>query len=87
MFEMYIYTMGERGYADECAKLLDPKGVYFPSRVICKSDNTTMNQKGLDVVIGSENLVIVLDDTEEVSSSHLIYLFVWRKKNCCNYDV
>ncbi|KAJ4779920.1 C-terminal domain phosphatase-like 4 [Rhynchospora pubera] len=70
MFEMYIYTMGERAYAMEIAKLLDPGDVYFPSKVICQSDCTTRNQKGLDVVLGADNLVIILDDTEHVWHKH-----------------
>lgn len=72
MFEMYIYTMGEHAYAMEIAKLLDPEDVYFPSKVICQSDCTTRNQKGLDVVLGADNLVIILDDTEHVSASHYL---------------
>ncbi|KAJ4807546.1 C-terminal domain phosphatase-like 4 [Rhynchospora pubera] len=70
MFEMYIYTMGERAYAMEIAKLLDPGDVYFSSKVICQSDCTTRNQKGLDVVLGADNLVIILDDTEHVWHKH-----------------
>jgi RNA polymerase II C-terminal domain phosphatase-like 3/4 len=68
LFEMYIYTMGEYAYAMEIAKLLDPGDVYFPSKVICQSDSTTRNQKGLDVVLGADNLVVILDDTEHVRS-------------------
>jgi RNA polymerase II C-terminal domain phosphatase-like 3/4 len=70
LFEMYIYTMGEYAYAMEIAKLLDPGDVYFPSKVICQSDSTTRNQKGLDVVLGADNLVVILDDTEHVRSVH-----------------
>uniref|UniRef100_A0A0D9WG44 protein-serine/threonine phosphatase n=1 Tax=Leersia perrieri TaxID=77586 RepID=A0A0D9WG44_9ORYZ len=33
MFEMYIYTMGDKAYAIEIAKLLDPDNVYFGSKV------------------------------------------------------
>ncbi|XP_020519618.1 RNA polymerase II C-terminal domain phosphatase-like 4 isoform X2 [Amborella trichopoda] len=66
MFEMYVYTMGERAYALEMAKLLDPSGVYFGSRVISQGDSTVRHQKGLDVVLGSECAVVILDDTEHV---------------------
>ena len=38
MFEMYIYTMGDKAYAIEIAKLLDPGNVYFGSKVISNSD-------------------------------------------------
>ncbi|KAF6171291.1 hypothetical protein GIB67_036959 [Kingdonia uniflora] len=70
MFEMYIYTMGGRSYAKEMARLLDPGRVYFDSRVISSADGTLKNQKGLDVVLGADNAVVILDDTEIVWSKH-----------------
>ncbi|KAL9229362.1 hypothetical protein vseg_004837 [Gypsophila vaccaria] len=70
MFEMYIYTMGERAYAIEMAKLLDPESVYFNSRVISQADCTQRHQKGLDVILGQESAVLILDDTEAVWQKH-----------------
>ncbi|XP_043813592.1 RNA polymerase II C-terminal domain phosphatase-like 4 isoform X4 [Manihot esculenta] len=64
MFEMYIYTMGDRAYALEMAKLLDPRREYFNARVISRDDGTQRNQKGLDIVLGQESAVLILDDTE-----------------------
>ncbi|KAG7037160.1 RNA polymerase II C-terminal domain phosphatase-like 4 [Cucurbita argyrosperma subsp. argyrosperma] len=66
LFEMYIYTMGERAYAYEMAKLLDPKREYFSSKVISRDDGTQKHQKGLDVVLGHESAVLILDDTENI---------------------
>lgn len=70
LFEMSIYTMGERPYALEMANLLDPGGIYFHSRVIAQSDSTRRHQKGLDVVLGQESAVLILDDTEVVWGKH-----------------
>ncbi|KAK6127048.1 hypothetical protein DH2020_039209 [Rehmannia glutinosa] len=70
LFEMYIYTMGERPYALEMAKLLDPGDNYFSSRIIAQGDCTQRNQKGLDVVLGRESAVLILDDTEAVWGKH-----------------
>jgi RNA polymerase II C-terminal domain phosphatase-like 3/4 len=67
MFEMYIYTMGDKAYAIEIAKLLDPENIYFTSKVISNSDCTQRHQKGLDVVLGAETVTVILDDTEYVS--------------------
>jgi RNA polymerase II C-terminal domain phosphatase-like 3/4 len=67
MFEMYIYTMGDKAYAIEIAKLLDPENIYFSSKVISNSDCTQRHQKGLDVVLGAETVTVILDDTEYVS--------------------
>ena len=61
--------MGERAYALEMANLLDPGKVYFNSRVIAQDDCTQRHQKGLDVVLGQESAVLILDDTEPVSKS------------------
>ncbi|KAI3870517.1 hypothetical protein MKX03_022710 [Papaver bracteatum] len=70
LFELYIYTMGEQRYAMEMARLLDPDNAYFNSRVISQADCTKKHQKGLDVVLGSESAVVVLDDTEHVWQQH-----------------
>ncbi|CAH9136136.1 unnamed protein product [Cuscuta epithymum] len=70
LFEMYIYTMGKRPYALEMAKLLDPRGVYFHSKVIAQEDSTQRHQKGLDVFLGQESSVLILDDTEWVWGKH-----------------
>ncbi|XP_072995592.1 RNA polymerase II C-terminal domain phosphatase-like 4 isoform X2 [Typha latifolia] len=69
-FEMYVYTMGERFYALEMVKLLDPGNVYFNSKVISQSDSTQRHKKGLDVVLGAESVVVILDDTEFVWHRH-----------------
>uniref|UniRef100_A0ACD5U3K3 Uncharacterized protein n=1 Tax=Avena sativa TaxID=4498 RepID=A0ACD5U3K3_AVESA len=70
MFEMYIYTMGDKAYAIEIAKLLDPGNIYFGSKVISNSDCTQRHQKGLDVVLGAESTAVILDDTEHVWQKH-----------------
>jgi len=70
MFDMYIYTMGDKAYAIEIAKLLDPTNVYFPSKVISNSDCTQQHQKGLDVILGAESVAVILDDTEYVWQKH-----------------
>ncbi|MCL7026634.1 hypothetical protein MKW94_017191 [Papaver nudicaule] len=67
---MYVYTMGERPYAIQMAELLDPRKIYFDSRVISQADCTQKHQKGLDVVLGAESAVIILDDTEYVWRQH-----------------
>lgn len=78
-FEMYIYTMGERAYALEMAKLLDPENVYFNSKVIAQGDCTQRHQKGLDVVLGQESAVLILDDTEPVWVKHKDNLIVMER--------
>jgi RNA polymerase II C-terminal domain phosphatase-like 3/4 len=79
MYEMYVYTMGERGYALKMAKLLDPTGKYFGTRVISQGDSTHRHQKNLDVVLGAESAVVILDDTENVWPRHRSNLIVMER--------
>lgn len=79
--------MGERPYAIQMAKLLDPGDVYFNSRIIAQGDCTQRHQKGLDVVLGQESAVIILDDTEPVFEQ-LYFRNSWSCELCFNvvYD-
>lgn len=81
MFEMYIYTMAEKSYALEMARLLDPEELYFSSRVISQADCTQRFQKGLDVVLGVESAVLILDDTENVWQKHRENLILMERYN------
>lgn len=66
LYEMYVYTMGEKIYALAMARLLDPTGRLFGDRIISQLDSTKRNTKDLDVVLGAESAVVILDDTEMV---------------------
>ncbi|CAI9101890.1 OLC1v1000044C1 [Oldenlandia corymbosa var. corymbosa] len=79
LFDMYVYTMGCRNYAVEMAKLLDPEGVYFNSKIIAHENSTDKSKKGLDVVLGKENAVLILDDRESVWEGHRDNLILVEK--------
>lgn len=66
LFQLAVYTNGERGYAEAMARLLDPGGGLFEGRVISHGDSTRQGMKDLDVVLGEERAVLILDDTEQV---------------------
>ncbi|KAL8526023.1 hypothetical protein ACS0TY_015300 [Phlomoides rotata] len=70
LFQMCIYTMGDRRYALQMAKLLDPENIYFNCRIISRDDCTVKNQKSLDLVLGHENATIVVDDTKMMWEKH-----------------
>ncbi|AED96984.1 unnamed protein product [Arabidopsis thaliana] len=91
MFVMYIYTMGDRNYARQMAKLLDPKGEYFGDRVISRDDGTVRHEKSLDVVLGQESAVLILDDTENAWPKHKDNLIVIERyhffsSSCRQFD-
>ncbi|KAH7436335.1 hypothetical protein KP509_05G014800 [Ceratopteris richardii] len=83
LFELHVYTMGNRTYATEMAKLLDPTGALFAGRVISRGDDTEttnsslmLRSKDLDGVLGLESAVIIIDDSEHVWPHHKHNLLV-----------
>ncbi|KAK2646755.1 hypothetical protein Ddye_021950 [Dipteronia dyeriana] len=70
MFDMYIYTMGDRPYALEMARLLDPNKEYFNAKVISRDDGTQRHQKGLVAlfVAGGHHQQRRLEDSLPVTS-------------------
>ncbi|CAO2147188.1 unnamed protein product [Urochloa humidicola] len=74
LFELHLYTMGNKLYATEMAKLLDPTGTLFAGRVISRgddgdpfdSDERVPKSKDLDGVLGMESAVVIIDDSVRV---------------------
>lgn len=74
LYELHLYTMGNKLYATEMAKLLDPKGTLFHGRVISKGDEgdpfdgdeRVPKSKDLDGVLGMESAVVIIDDSVRV---------------------
>ncbi|XP_023902307.1 RNA polymerase II C-terminal domain phosphatase-like 4 [Quercus suber] len=70
MFEMYIYTRACRVYALKVARLLDPDGDYFLSRIITRDERPGCDKKCLDEVLGHENVVLIVDDNRNMWPKH-----------------
>ncbi|XP_074313717.1 RNA polymerase II C-terminal domain phosphatase-like 4 [Silene latifolia] len=71
MFDLSIYTLGTKYYANEMVKILDPKGLYItPSNIFSAEDCTRPMVKGLDVVNHHERVVLVVDDMKRVWVDH-----------------
>ncbi|KAM0863617.1 hypothetical protein ACQ4PT_044476 [Festuca glaucescens] len=81
LYELHLYTMGNKLYATEMAKVLDPTGALFAGRVISRggdgnsrgSDGDTLDgddrvpkSKDLDGVLGMESAVVIIDDSVRV---------------------
>ncbi|KAJ0986749.1 hypothetical protein J5N97_005105 [Dioscorea zingiberensis] len=79
MFEMYVYTMAELLLMLLKWQGFDPSNTYFNSKVISQADCTQRHQKGLDVVLGAESVVVILDDTELVWQKHKDNLIVMER--------
>ncbi|XP_076885556.1 RNA polymerase II C-terminal domain phosphatase-like 3 [Bidens hawaiensis] len=81
LYELHLYTMGNKVYAKEMAKLLDPKGVLFKGRVISRGDSGDNVDgdpkiKDLDGVLGMESAVVIIDDSIRVWPHNKLNLIV-----------
>jgi RNA polymerase II C-terminal domain phosphatase-like 3/4 len=91
MFEMYVYTLGDREYARAAAKLLDPDGAYFGQRIVSSDDSTRSDRKNLDVIPGADPVaVVILDDTDTVWPEHqdnllLMDRYIYFASSCRNF--
>ncbi|CAH2053292.1 unnamed protein product [Thlaspi arvense] len=68
MFTMYVYTKGNRQYANFVLEMIDPKRIYFRERVITREDSP--DKKTLDLVLADERGVVIVDDTRDVWTHH-----------------
>ncbi|CAA0224783.1 unnamed protein product [Arabidopsis thaliana] len=68
IFSMYVYTMGNRDYAQAVLEWIDPKKVYFGDRVITRDESGF--SKTLDLVLADECGVVIVDDTRHVWPDH-----------------
>ncbi|KAK7273161.1 hypothetical protein RIF29_14209 [Crotalaria pallida] len=84
LYELHLYTMGNKLYATEMAKVLDPKGTLFAGRVISKGDDTDSvdgedrapKTKDLEGVLGMESAVVIIDDSVRVWPHNKLNLIV-----------
>lgn len=44
-FELHIYTMATRAYAEEIAKIIDPDGSLFQNRILSRDENNSLTTK------------------------------------------
>ncbi|KAF0267928.1 hypothetical protein FOG48_02905 [Hanseniaspora uvarum] len=66
-FELHIYTMATRAYAEEIAKIIDPDGSLFQNRILSRDENKSLTTKSLDKVFPVEqDLVLIIDDRGDV---------------------
>ncbi|KAK9733510.1 hypothetical protein RND81_04G072000 [Saponaria officinalis] len=84
LYELHLYTMGNKLYATEMAKVLDPKGQLFSGRVISRGDDgepldgddRAPKSKDLEGVLGMESAVVIIDDSVRVWPHNKLNLIV-----------
>jgi RNA polymerase II subunit A C-terminal domain phosphatase len=68
-YEIHIYTMGTREYAEKIAEHIDPDGTYFHDRIVTRDENLGLLSKSLDRLFPSNHRnVVVLDDRADIWS-------------------
>jgi len=67
MYELHVYTMGTRAYAQSVARLVDPDRKLFGNRVISRDENGNITAKSLERLFPvSTNMVVIIDDRADV---------------------
>lgn len=67
LYEIYVYTMGTRVYAQSIVDAIDPAGEYFRDRVITRDENQGLLVKSLDRLFPYKHRnIVVLDDRADV---------------------
>ena len=67
MFELHIYTMGTRQYAQQIARIVDPERKYFADRILSRDESGSMTAKSLQRLFpGDQTMVVIIDDRGDV---------------------
>lgn len=79
LFYMQLYTLSERSYASEIIKFIDPQGIFFHGRILCRDDDAirglTERKCVTTLFPASDKMAVVLDDNPKVWSdeSGMVY--------------
>ncbi|KAK0906089.1 CTD phosphatase Fcp1 [Friedmanniomyces endolithicus] len=68
-YELHIYTMATRAYAEEIANLIDPDHKLFANRILSRDENGSMSVKTLKRLFPVDTkMVVIIDDRGDVWS-------------------
>ncbi|KAI0304581.1 hypothetical protein BC826DRAFT_1836 [Russula brevipes] len=66
-YEMHVYTMGTRAYAEEVCKAIDPDGKFFGGRILSRDESGSLTQKSLQRLFPVDtSMVVIIDDRADV---------------------
>lgn len=67
LYELHIYTMGTRSYAENVAKIIDPKGKIFGDRILSRDESGSLTAKSLHRLFPVDTkMVVIIDDRGDV---------------------
>lgn len=81
LYEMHVYTMATRAYAQAVAKIIDPDRKYFGDRILSRDENYTDKLKSLTRLFYQNTaMVVIIDDRADVwqYSPHLVRVPVFN---------
>ncbi|EGO02585.1 hypothetical protein SERLA73DRAFT_102556 [Serpula lacrymans var. lacrymans S7.3] len=66
-YEMHVYTMGTRAYAEEVCAAIDPDGTIFGGRILSRDESGSLTQKSLQRLFPCDtSMVVIIDDRADV---------------------
>lgn len=80
-YEMHVYTMATRAYAQAVCKIIDPERKYFGDRILSRDENYTDKLKSLQrLFYHNTSMVVIIDDRADVwqYSPHLVRVPVFN---------
>ncbi|KAL9029548.1 MAG: hypothetical protein Q9196_002228 [Gyalolechia fulgens] len=67
LYEMHIYTMGTRGYAQKIAQIIDPRRRFFGDRILSRDESGSLVAKNLQRLFPVDTkMVLIIDDRGDV---------------------
>ncbi|ODN82478.1 RNA polymerase II subunit A domain phosphatase [Cryptococcus wingfieldii CBS 7118] len=67
LYEMHVYTMGTRTYADAICQVIDPDGKIFGGRILSRDESGSFSSKNLKRLFPTDtSMVVVIDDRSDV---------------------
>ncbi|KAF2739362.1 hypothetical protein EJ04DRAFT_308993 [Polyplosphaeria fusca] len=67
MYEMHVYTMATRAYAQAVAKIIDPERKYFGDRILSRDENYTDKLKNLHRLFPTNtDMAVIIDDRADI---------------------
>ncbi|KAL8705530.1 MAG: hypothetical protein Q9201_001347 [Fulgogasparrea decipioides] len=67
LYELHIYTMGTRGYAQKIAQIIDPGRKYFGDRILSRDESGSLVAKNLQRLFPVDTkMVLIIDDRGDV---------------------
>lgn len=80
-YEMHVYTMATRAYAQAVCQIIDPDRKYFGDRILSRDENYTDKLKSLQrLFYHNTSMVVIIDDRADVwqYSPHLVRVPVFN---------